>query len=143
MKSLSLTVSLALNLVLGVLLIMAATRSNAIAAPAPSRGVQRVSPRAVNFAKNAGMAAAVGGLSMMGQAPVHAFEAYERPQVSYQQEYARPQLNIQTPQMVQQTAEMTPSLKRYLYSILAAGGVVAGVIGAVSAVAKFDQIERS
>mmetsp|Transcript_22818 Transcript_22818/g.54766 ORF Transcript_22818/g.54766 Transcript_22818/m.54766 type:complete len:92 (+) Transcript_22818:1-276(+) len=90
------------------------------------------------------MAAAVGGLSMMGMqnAPVQAQE-FQRPQMAH--EYVMNQnydFQAQAPQLVQQTAEVTPSLKRYFLSLLAGGGVVLGIFGALSTVAKFDQIDR-
>jgi len=49
----------------------------------------------------------------------------------------------QAPQLNAEVAEVTPSLKRYFYSLLGAGGVVLGIYGALSAVAQFDRIERS
>eukprot|EP00465_Bigelowiella_longifila_P013082 CAMPEP_0185262808 /NCGR_PEP_ID=MMETSP1359-20130426/10853_1 /TAXON_ID=552665 /ORGANISM="Bigelowiella longifila, Strain CCMP242" /LENGTH=141 /DNA_ID=CAMNT_0027849853 /DNA_START=53 /DNA_END=478 /DNA_ORIENTATION=+ len=140
MKSVALYLSVALNAVLVVCLVMAATRTNTLGAPV--RVGTHVRP--ATFAKNAGMAAAVGGLSMMGMqnAPVHAQE-FQRPQNA--REYVMNQnydFQAQAPQLVQQTAEVTPSLKRYFLSLLAGGGVVLGIFGALSTVAKFDQIDR-
>jgi len=49
---------------------------------------------------------------------------------------------MQAPQVYQETAEVTPSLKRYFLSLLAGGGVVLAIYGALSAVARFDRIDR-
>eukprot|EP00471_Norrisiella_sphaerica_P000926 CAMPEP_0184478366 /NCGR_PEP_ID=MMETSP0113_2-20130426/412_1 /TAXON_ID=91329 /ORGANISM="Norrisiella sphaerica, Strain BC52" /LENGTH=148 /DNA_ID=CAMNT_0026856133 /DNA_START=83 /DNA_END=529 /DNA_ORIENTATION=+ len=147
MKSVALYVSVAVNVILAMCLVLAATRTNSLGAPAPvSRtGVSsRVAP-AMNLAKNAGMAAAVGGITMMGQqaAPVQAHE-FVRTTMPQERVMARDFQfqTMQAPQVYQETAEVTPSLKRYFLSLLAGGGVVLAIYGALSAVARFDRIDR-
>mmetsp|Transcript_19759 Transcript_19759/g.48315 ORF Transcript_19759/g.48315 Transcript_19759/m.48315 type:complete len:150 (-) Transcript_19759:390-839(-) len=147
LTTVALYANLAMNVVLVLALLVAASEPSTLGAAPQVRSanrIQRVARPAMNMAKNAGMAAAVGGIAMMNQQPVQAFEAYQRPQLLQEQAYGRQMpMEVQTPQIYAQTAEVTPSLKRYFLSLLAGGGVVAAIFGALSAVAKFDQIERS
>mmetsp|Transcript_4978 Transcript_4978/g.9169 ORF Transcript_4978/g.9169 Transcript_4978/m.9169 type:complete len:149 (+) Transcript_4978:420-866(+) len=140
--------SLALNAILGVLFLMTALRGNTLGA-APVRSATSVKP--MQFMKSAAMAGAVGGLSMYGATQGAHAQMYQQPQpqmTHITQNYdmaSRQQFDFsaQAPQLVAQNAEVTPSLSRYFKSVIGAGVVVGGIGGALAAVAKFDQIQRS
>jgi hypothetical protein len=44
--------------------------------------------------------------------------------------------------LVAEAAAVTPSLKNFLYSLVAGGAVLAAIAGAITAVSNFDPVKR-